>query len=194
VPQGCTVALDRRARTVYKANVAARGWRSDDGVHEDGAAARALPSTPPPADADSTGALHALIDDLDEDDFPTAVAAFDLAAYARATATSDYLDGFGGPESGVRPSFPTLTEEVGALPNEPEEDTLLRCLGGGDRELRVRVSAASVTEYPLGPEQGYLLGLMDGVTSITDVLDISPMSRLDTLRAIEDLLRLGVVG
>ena len=147
----------------------------------------------------SQGALRVVFDDLDYDDYPTKVASFDLAAYARATATAE--DGGaewgserGGPGSGIRPSMPTLNNEVGPLLNEPEADTLLRVLGGGDRELRLHVHVADVSQHDLGPQHGYLLGLVDGVTSITDVLDISTMPRTATLRAIMELVLLGVVG
>jgi hypothetical protein len=90
--------------------------------------------------------------------------------------------------------MPTLNGEVGALPNEPECDALLRALGGGDRELRLHVHVAEVSRCELGPEHGYLLGLLDGVTSITDVLDISTMSRTATLRALMEMVLLGIVG
>jgi hypothetical protein len=149
----------------------------------------------------SQGALRIVFEDLDDDDFPTAVANFDLAAYARAAAVeeeqsadAEWGSGPGGPGSGIRPSLPTLSNEVGPLLNEPEADTILRALGGGDRELRLHVHVADVSQHHLGPQHGYLLGLVDGVTSITEILDISAMPRTATLRAILELVMLGVVG
>ncbi len=136
---------------------------------------------------------------FDEDDSPTVVANFDIAAYARETARVEAESaaewGAGnGPSSGIRPSFPTLNREVGALPNEPEDDALLRVLGGGDRELRVHVPVGLLSRYDLTPRHGYLIGILDGVTSLTEVLDISTLPRVSTLRALEDLVFLGVVG
>ena len=136
---------------------------------------------------------------FDEDDSPTVVANFDLAAYARATAEAEAASAAAwregnDPPSGIRPSFPTLNREVGALPNEPEADALLRVLGGGDRELRVHVPVGMLQRYDLTPRHGYLLGILDGVTSLTEVLDISTLPRVSTLRALEDLVFLGVIG
>jgi len=139
---------------------------------------------------------------LFEDDYEgehTLVPQYDVAAYAkRATSRAeDVRDAWPAAtdmSSGIRPSFPTIPHEVGPLVNEPEEDTLLRLLGGGDRELRVRVPLASVIEHSLEPMHGYVLGLLDGGTSITDVLDISTLRRVETLRAIEALAQLGIVA
>jgi hypothetical protein len=129
-----------------------------------------------------------------EDDPVTNVPRFDLEAYARATAQGSARTDDVGQLSAFRASFPTMPAEVGALVNEPEEDTLLRLLGGGDRELRVCVAMSVVTAHNLDPAQGYILGLLDGGTSITDVVDISALPRLQTLRTIESLAQLGIVS
>jgi hypothetical protein len=140
--------------------------------------------------------LRHLIDD-DDEETPTLVARFDVAAYARETADSIDLEIIiegDDPVSGVRPSFPTLTREVGALPNEPEEDALVRRLGPSDRALRLLVPMGEVKDYTLDPQHGYLLSLLDGATTIAEIVDISSMPRLITLRILDELVVLGVAG
>jgi len=128
----------------------------------------------------------------DEDSQPTSPA-LDPEAYARDAAMADaYVEGDRHP-SGIRPSFPTLTNEVGALPNEPEEDTLLRRFGCGARVLEVCASSELVTSLGLEPRHAYVLSLLDGKTAICDVLDMSALPRKDTLHVLDYLLGLSIV-
>jgi hypothetical protein len=133
-----------------------------------------------------------IFDEDFEGDLATLVPRFDVEQFARETSEADDV----APRSisGFRTSFPTLPQEVGALVNEPEQDTLLRLLGGGDRELRVQVSVTQITRHQLEPTHGYVLSLVDAGTCITDILDMSTLTRIDTLRAIEALTQLGVVA
>ena len=98
------------------------------------------------------------------------------------------------PVSGIRPSFPTLTSEVGALPNEPEDDAVFRCFGCSARVLAVCVPPAALSRVWLEPKHAYVLGLLDGATAICDVLDASALPRFETLCALEELVMLAVVA
>jgi hypothetical protein len=129
--------------------------------------------------------LLSLFDDLREDDFPTAE--MDVSELAREAEAKD-------PVSGIRRSFPTLTNEVGVLPDEPEEDVVFRCFGCAARVLRVSLSPAAVEALHLEPRHRYVLGLLDGETAICDVLDRSTLARRDTLYVLEELVILDVVG
>jgi hypothetical protein len=131
----------------------------------------------------------------------TLVPHFDVEAFARVTShVEEEPWGMGnGPGSGVRPSgarpsLPTLPCDVGALVNEPEEDTLLRLLGGGKRSFRLCIPRANVAHHRLGPAHGYVLDLLDGKMALDDVLAITALARLETLRAIEALAQLGIVA
>jgi hypothetical protein len=139
--------------------------------------------------------LHDLFD-FQEDDFPTSPAEIDLAAFARSKAQSVPDIGDANPISGVRPSIPTITNEVGALPNEPEDDAIFRRFGCAARVLQLQVSHESLARFHLEPRQTYVLGLLegDGQKAICDVLDESVLPRFDTLCALEDLVTLEIVG
>ena len=138
--------------------------------------------------------LHLIFDDEDDDADKTAVPEFDIAAYARATAGDDDLrDDGADPPSGIRRSFPTLSNEVGALPNEPEEDAILRGLGGSERVLTLRVPRHEIMRHSLDPDHGYVLSLLDGMTPVADALDISVLHPLVTLRVIEEVVLLRLV-
>jgi hypothetical protein len=124
---------------------------------------------------------------FDDDDRPT-TPGFDPEAWSRAA-----YEWASEPDSCVRPSLPTLSNEVGALPNEPEEDTLLRCFGCGARVLRLTVPREELATRPLDARHEHVLRLVDGNASIYDVLDWSELPRLETLRALEELVTLEVL-
>ena len=163
--------------------------------------AERLPIDLAPQDASPTSArrdveaLNLIFDDEDDDADKTVVPEFDIAAYARATAgdDDDRRDDGADPPSGIRRSFPTLSNEVGALPNEPEEDAILRGLGGSDRVLTLRVPRHEIMRHSLDPDHGYVLSLLDGMTPVADALDISVLHPLVTLRVIEEVVLLRLV-
>lgn len=55
----------------------------------------------------------------------------------------------------------------------------------GNRELR---------KYQLKSREAFILGLIDGALTLDDILAISPVDELDTLRALARLLDLGLIG
>lgn len=132
--------------------------------------------------------------ELYDDDCPTLVAPFDVSSYARATAGWEDEGAQSDPRSGIRASFPTLPHDIGALPGEPEEDAILRALGGGARVLRVVATEDDLARLALDPEHGVVLALVDGERAVAGIIDASAIDRRDTLRAIEELILLAVLG
>jgi hypothetical protein len=130
----------------------------------------------------------------DDDDTPTLVAPFDVTSYARATATWEDDDAQSDPRSGIRPSFPTMPHDIGALPGEPEEDAILRALGGAARVLRIVATGEDLARLALDPEHAIALALVDGERSVACLIDACALDRRETLRAIEELILLAVVA
>jgi hypothetical protein len=54
-----------------------------------------------------------------------------------------------------------------------------------DRELR---------NYKLKAREAFIVGLIDGTLTLDDILAVSPVDELDTLRALARLLDLGIIG
>jgi hypothetical protein len=126
-----------------------------------------------------------ILQELNEDDFPTAE--YDIAPLALAHEAAH------DPISGIRRSCPTLSNEVGPLPNEPEEDALYRCFGCGARVLSPIVPVGSLEGFHLETRHLHVLGLMDGETAICELLEKSDLPRHETLCVLEELLILEVV-
>jgi hypothetical protein len=127
--------------------------------------------------------LHSIFDELREDDFPTAE--YDVTPFV-----DDPISGI----RGIRRSMPTVSNEVGPLPGEPEEDTLYRCFGCGARVLSAQVTLADAAEYHLDARQLTVLSLVDGETPICELIDHCDLPRHETLCALEELVILGVVA
>ncbi|MBX3181408.1 MAG: hypothetical protein KIT72_13975 [Polyangiaceae bacterium] len=67
-------------------------------------------------------------------------------------------------------------------------------LGSLDQVLRVAVPPDQIRWLSLDHRAGFLLSLVDGVTSVEEILDVSGMSRLDALRILFTLVQQRVVG
>jgi hypothetical protein len=74
------------------------------------------------------------------------------------------------------------------------DDTYLEALGGPAAVPGLAVSPAQLTALPLGPQAGFLLSCVDGASSVDEILDISSLSRLDTLRILYELMQQGVLA
>lgn len=51
-----------------------------------------------------------------------------------------------------------------------------------------------IRRYRLKSREAFLLGLVDGTTTIDELIAISPVDELDTLRALAHLIDLGLLG
>jgi hypothetical protein len=69
----------------------------------------------------------------------------------------------------------------------------LRAIGGNDGILKLAVPPARLTELQLKHEAGFVLSRIDGMTSIEEILDLSPLGRVETLRILHELLQSGVL-
>jgi hypothetical protein len=67
-------------------------------------------------------------------------------------------------------------------------------LGGSGRVLVLSVPRDEITRHSLDPDHGYVLSLLDGRTRIGEVLDISVLDPLVTLRVIEEVVLLRLVA
>ena len=67
-------------------------------------------------------------------------------------------------------------------------------LGSLDRPVYVAVPPAQVRWLSLDPRAGFLLSLVDGSSTIEELLDICGMPRLDALRIVFTLFEQQVIG
>ena len=74
------------------------------------------------------------------------------------------------------------------------EHMYLAKIGGTKTQLRVLMSPDKLQWLSIDHRAGFLLSRIDGPTSVSDVLEISSMSRLDTLRRLHELLQQKVIG
>ena len=65
---------------------------------------------------------------------------------------------------------------------------------GSLRQRLSVVGAPSNMDSRVSPEQAFLLSRLDGGVSVEEVLDLSPLSRRDTLRRLLALVRDGLVA
>jgi hypothetical protein len=94
------------------------------------------------------------------------------------------------PPTDSSPSIPSLRSyERRAL-----DETFLEALGGADSVPRLAWSPDQLKSLPLGAGEGFLLSRVDGESSVDDLIDISGLPRLDTLRILYQLLQQGVVA
>jgi hypothetical protein len=85
------------------------------------------------------------------------------------------------PAQAPQPTARTLTQ------------AFLKAIGGNDGVLQIAVPPARLTELQLSSEAGFVISRIDGMTSIEETLDLSPLGRVETLRILHDLLRTGVL-
>lgn len=66
-------------------------------------------------------------------------------------------------------------------------------VGNGGRVPRVRIPPDQVMKYNLPASAGFLLSLIDGRTSVDELLALSGMDPFDVLRGVSNLLDAGIV-
>jgi hypothetical protein len=88
-----------------------------------------------------------------------------------------------------------------SLPTEPVSpeydallvETYLAALGGTHGIPCLAVPPARVPSLPLGPQAAFVLSRIDGGSTVEDVLDMTGLSRVETLRILYDLLQHEVI-
>ena len=85
-----------------------------------------------------------------------------------------------------------------AVPHELSEHERVagyeRLLGGFDRVPIVVVPSEELASRQLDPRASMLVALLDGRSTVRDILDIGIMNTLDTLAGLADLLERGVMS
>jgi hypothetical protein len=66
-------------------------------------------------------------------------------------------------------------------------------VGSGAAVPAVRIPAQQVMQFNLPAAAGFLLSLVDGSTSVDDLMAVSGMDPFDALRALSNLLQAGIV-
>jgi hypothetical protein len=72
-------------------------------------------------------------------------------------------------------------------------ETYLTALGGPASVPTLAVRQVDVAALPLGPQAAFVLSRIDGASSIEDVLDMSVLARVETLRILCELLQRGII-
>jgi len=127
-----------------------------------------------------------------DDDEPnlTAVHIYSAVELADLVELGD-LDGLGG-DIGHTPA-PHARRVAAAEYDALLDQTYLAALGGPATVPSLAVAPPRVIELSLGPQVAFVLSCVDGASSVEDVLDISGLARLETLRILYDLLQDGVI-
>lgn len=79
------------------------------------------------------------------------------------------------------------------LCREKLRQTYLDRIGSGRTILRVTVDPDTLRGRSLDPRLAFLLSLLDGASSVDDVIDMSTMPALEAVRALHELMQEGVV-
>ena len=66
--------------------------------------------------------------------------------------------------------------------------------GGAPGESEVKASTDAITKFNLPSDAGFLLSLVDGSTSVADLVSLSGMDAFEALRTFRGLLETGIVG
>lgn len=153
---------------------------------------------PPPPDSDPAPVSYVPPDDIahpyvfeDEptDDEPeagnlTAVHIYSASEIVEMVDLGDLgdLTGQAAPTQALAPAYGALLVE-----------TYLSALGGTMGVPCLAVHPAEVPSLPLGPQAAFVLSRIDGGSSVEDVLDMSGLPRVETLRILYELLQQGII-
>jgi hypothetical protein len=108
--------------------------------------------------------------------------ALDLIELLRASANAAWVD--------------ELEREWALAHNAGADDeaVLAASLGGLGATLSVVASSATIRTLALDHRAGYLLSLIDGVSTIEDILDVAHLPRVDVLRLLIELHERGLIA
>jgi hypothetical protein len=174
-----------------------------------------VPSPPP---SRTTPPERPAARDIDAEERPTVVPAFDPEAFARDSETRQraasvvegeptidqarrlLLDGHHEPALFLLArllELAPLHPEATKLSSECREALERECLSAVGSESAILVAAVSTEElkgFALDNVSGFLLSVVDGATNVVTILDISGLPRLLGLRHLRSLLERGVVA
>src|SRR5262249_54920297 len=119
--------------------------------------------------------------DRDETNQPTSVHTYTMEEISGLGDLGD-LAVPGASESSVPPP-----------PSSEDGDAYLAVIGGLDVVPRLVLPHGRVTDLPLGVQAAFVLSRIDGLSSVEDILDISGLSRLTTLRILHELVQKGLL-
>lgn len=91
--------------------------------------------------------------------------------------------------SGMRPKTPAIEMN----PTHAVGEGLLSLFGSLERIPRARVTHDEAKRLRLSPDAAFLLGQIDGATSIGDIADIAPFPRAQTLELLARLVFEGAI-
>jgi len=74
------------------------------------------------------------------------------------------------------------------------EQTLLERLGSLDRVPAVRVAPRDLAKLGIDHRAGFVLSMIDGMTPIEMLIDLSGLPRVDVLRILDELVQAGAVA
>ena len=74
-----------------------------------------------------------------------------------------------------------------------EREAAIARLGGLEKIVVLRRTPAELSRLPLDPRTGFLLSLVDSMSSIEALIDMSGMTVAEVLKIVEHLLALSIV-
>jgi hypothetical protein len=99
------------------------------------------------------------------------------------------------PPSSMPPAMTRPPAAAASAPPASEEEAKLVAQVISLKKIPfLRVTPDALTKLPLDHRAGFVLTMIDGASSIDDLIDASGMSRLDVLRIVVSLIGKGVVG
>ena len=110
-----------------------------------------------------------------------------------AVDLDDLLADIPGP-SATPDEVPISSPSLRAFDQRTLDESYLEAIGGPGSIPRIAVSVADLRRLPLGAPEGFLVSCIDGQCSVDDLIDISGLSRVDTLRILYGLLQQGVIS
>lgn len=105
----------------------------------------------------------------------------------------DLLADIPGP-SATPDEVPISSPSLRSFDQRTLDSSYLEAIGGPGSIPRIAVSVADLRRLPLGAAEGFLVSCIDGQCSVDDLIDISGLSRVDTLRILYGLLQQGVIS
>ena len=138
---------------------------------------RSLPPSIPPPDAPVAGAAGEASDDLIHREIADC---FALGDYARSLSAAEL-------QLGLNPDDESA-QQYAANSRARLETRYTTRIGSLDYVFNLAVPVSKVKWLGLDPQAAFLLSLVDGQTTVAEVLDICQMSRLQALRVFTELL------
>jgi hypothetical protein len=93
-----------------------------------------------------------------------------------------------------RTSPPPAPPVTSAPPSGDEEAKLVAQIISLKKIPHLRIGPDALTKLPLDHRAGFVLTLVDGATSVEDIVDASGLPRVDVLRVVVGLIGKGVLG